>query len=402
MLCVYKLPLGTRLRKQVAYFNNHGITVDIELDFNKCSFVVTSFALHPDINNNKSRIADAVQLFFKFHDQEYIIKKGNISKTFKQQLQQYDGYNQATDLDKFQSAFKLNVFTYEFDGKTFSKTNEFIVDKEYINVHILVVSQTIDDDVELHAMFIKDLDLVVGGKLCEKCNQNYSICIVRIIEEIFERHMFKCQGPISKKKVRLDYTPKAFVPHLQDNKYIQNMYALYRQDELKPTTNFITYDFETIEEKTDKSNDVLAQLSLLSVASAAHINCVVNTQYYDKRDGDDFIIQWLNQLFELVRKANDANEAGKPFIFENAFSAKYQPKQYVQVIEIWDSRIMQIVIEGRGGGRNEIRHEVSNESNNEGISEGISESVNASISESINESRKGCISLCGNQQRKLQ
>ncbi|KAA6381529.1 MAG: hypothetical protein EZS28_022943, partial [Streblomastix strix] len=66
MLCVYRLPLGTKLRKEIAYFNNHGITRDIELDYNICWFVVASFALHPDIDNNKSRIADAIQLFFKF------------------------------------------------------------------------------------------------------------------------------------------------------------------------------------------------------------------------------------------------------------------------------------------------------------------------------------------------
>ncbi|KAA6372568.1 MAG: hypothetical protein EZS28_031906 [Streblomastix strix] len=207
MLCLYRLPLGARLRKEVAYFNIHGITRDIELHYNICWFVAASHALHPDINNYKSRIADAIKLFFQFHDQEYILKDGPMSKRYKQQQQQYAGFNQATDLDKYQSVFKLNVFTYEFDGQPYSKSNEFIADKDCINVHILVVPLTIDDDVEVHAMFIKDFDLVVGGKLCEKCNQKLFSLHSRNYQRDFERHMLKCQGPISKKKVRLDYTP---------------------------------------------------------------------------------------------------------------------------------------------------------------------------------------------------
>lgn len=64
MLITYRLPLGTKLRKEIAYFNNHGITRDIELDYNLCWFVVASFALHPEINETKTRIADAIKLFF--------------------------------------------------------------------------------------------------------------------------------------------------------------------------------------------------------------------------------------------------------------------------------------------------------------------------------------------------
>jgi hypothetical protein len=64
MVATYKLPLGTKLRKEIAFFNTHGITRDLELDYNICWFLVASFALHPDIVETKSRKADAIKLFF--------------------------------------------------------------------------------------------------------------------------------------------------------------------------------------------------------------------------------------------------------------------------------------------------------------------------------------------------
>ncbi|KAA6336724.1 MAG: hypothetical protein EZS28_052849, partial [Streblomastix strix] len=78
-----------------------------------------------------------------------------------------------------------------------------------------------------------------------------------------------------------------------------------------PTLNYITFDFETVENIINEGN-IIAQLEPLSVASAATIKDQITTQYFDLHDGTDFIEQWISQLFEVAIKVNEANQQNIP------------------------------------------------------------------------------------------
>ncbi|KAA6382481.1 MAG: hypothetical protein EZS28_021992, partial [Streblomastix strix] len=317
LIVVYKLPLGTKMDKICQHFNKEGITRDIYCEYNICWFIVASFALHPDIDNNKSRISDANKLFLQYHD---INSSQRLNKANKQLLEQYKGFNQVTDLEKYQQTFELNVITYTCDEmkyktnhsdvEQFNKFEEHIINKDYQTVNVLLVPLSLVD--EIHAMNISDIDKIINGKLCpNNCqmifntkNQNY--------KRDLARHLKYCQGPETAKQVKLDHLPKPYYPHISNNKLLQKLIATGQQDQLTPTFNYITFDFETVEDIINDVDNELAQLEPLSVASAATINDQITTLYFDLRDGTDFIEQWINQLFEVAIKVNEANQSNIP------------------------------------------------------------------------------------------
>ncbi|KAA6402881.1 MAG: hypothetical protein EZS28_001593 [Streblomastix strix] len=144
------------------------------------------------------------------------------------------------------------------------------------------------------------------------------------------RHLKYCQGPETAKQVKLNHLPKPYYPHISNNKLLQKLVATGQQDQLTPTLNYITFDFETVENIINEDN-IIAQLERLSVASAATINDQITTLYFDLRNGTDFIEQWISQLFELAITVNEANQSNIPEVQIN--DKNYQPyKPQVSVI----------------------------------------------------------------------
>ncbi|KAA6320368.1 MAG: hypothetical protein EZS28_054694, partial [Streblomastix strix] len=125
------------------------------------------------------------------------------------------------------------------------------------------------------------------------------------------RHLKYCQGPEKAKQVKLDHLPKPYYPHIQNNKLLQKLVATGQSDLLNPKLNYITFDFETVENIINEDN-VLAQLEPLSVSSAATINDQITMLYFDLRNGTDFIEQWISLLFEVAIKVNEAIQSNIP------------------------------------------------------------------------------------------
>ncbi|KAA6382447.1 MAG: hypothetical protein EZS28_022026, partial [Streblomastix strix] len=227
--------------------------------------------------------------------------------------------------------FKLNVITYTCDDKMmktrqdqleqFGKFEEYIIDKDFQTVNVLLVPLSYVD--EIHAKYISDIDKVINGKLCpSNCqmifntkNQNY--------KRDLARHLKYCQGPQTAKQVKLDHLPKPYYPHISNNKLLQKLIATGQQELLTHTLNYITFDFETVENIIICIDNLIAQLEPLSVASAASINDQITinsvdsinaTLYFDLRNGTDFIEQWISQLFEVAIKVNEANQSNIPDI----------------------------------------------------------------------------------------
>ncbi|KAA6377058.1 MAG: hypothetical protein EZS28_027415 [Streblomastix strix] len=327
-----KLPLGTKMDKICQHFNKEGITRDIDCEYNICWFIVASFALHPEIDNNKSRVSDAIKLFLQFND---INPSQRLNKANKQLHESYKGFNLVTDLDRYQQIFKLNVTTFMCDDKVmktrqdqpeqFSKFEEHFIDKDYQTINVLLVPLSHVD--EIHTMNISDIDKIINGKLCPRnCqmifntkNQNY--------KRDLARHLKYCQGPETAKQVKLDHLPKPYSPHISNNKLLQKLVETGQSDQLTPTLNYITFDFETVENIINGVDNLIAQLELLSVASAATINDQITTLYFDLRDGSDFIEQWISQLFEVAINVNESNQSNIPDItIDDKHYIPYKPQ----------------------------------------------------------------------------
>ncbi|KAA6380562.1 MAG: hypothetical protein EZS28_023912 [Streblomastix strix] len=318
LIVVYRLPLGTKMDKICQHFNKEGITRDVECDYNICWFLVASFALHPEIDQTRTRVSDAIKLFLQYHD---INPSNRLNKANKQLLEQYKGFNYVTDLERYQQIFKLNVITYTCDEmkhkinsrdvEQFSKFEEHIINKDYLTINVLLVPLSHVD--EIHAMFISDIDK----------NQNY--------KRDLARHLKYYQGPETAKQVKLDHLPKPYQPHISNNKILQKLVAAGQSDLLTPTLNYITFDFETVENIINGVDNLIAQLEPLSVASAATTNDEITTLYFDLRDGTDFIEQWISQLFEVAITVNEANQSNIPEVQIN--DKNYIPyKSQVSVI----------------------------------------------------------------------
>ncbi|KAA6398889.1 MAG: hypothetical protein EZS28_005581 [Streblomastix strix] len=331
LIVVCRLPLGTKMDKVCQHFNKEGITRNIEYDYKIRWFLVASFALHPDIIETKSKITDAIKLFLQQHDSN---PSQRLNKANNQLLEQYNGFNYETDLEKYQQMFKQNVITYmcdemkhktkNMDVEQFNKFEEHIVNKDYLTVNVLLVLLSYVD--EIHAMYISDIDKVINGKLCpHNCqmifntkNQNY--------KRDLARHLKYCQGPQTAKQVKLDHLPQLYYPHISNNKLLQKLVATGQQELLTHIFNYITFDFEIVKNIMNEEN-LIAQLKPLSVASAATKNDQITTLYFDQRHGTDFNEQWICQLFKVASKINEANQSNIPDIsIDNKHYIPYRPQ----------------------------------------------------------------------------
>ncbi|KAA6367728.1 MAG: hypothetical protein EZS28_036745, partial [Streblomastix strix] len=325
------LPLGTKMDKICQHFNKEGITRDIDCEYNICWFIVASFALHPDIIETKSRVSDAIKLFLQYHD---INPSNKLNKANKQLLESYKGFNYVTDLERYQQIFKLNVITYTCDEmkhkinrsdvEQFNKFDEHIIDNDYQTVNVLLVPLSLID--EVHAMYISDIDKVINGKLCPNNCQMIFNTKNQHYKRDLARHLKYCQGIETAKQVKLDHLPKPYYPHLSNNKLLQKLVATGQQDQLTATLNYITFDFETVENLINEDN-LIAQLEPLSVASAATINDQITTLYFNLRNGTDFIEQWISQLFQVAITVNEANQSNIPDVtIDDKHYIPYKPQ----------------------------------------------------------------------------
>ncbi|KAA6397770.1 MAG: hypothetical protein EZS28_006707, partial [Streblomastix strix] len=333
VVIVYELPFGTILRPEVQWFNQHDYTRSIDCEYNIYRFIAASFQLYLEINNNKSRVANGIELFLQFNDQVHK-DGGRLSKQQKQMLKDYEGFNQVTDLERFQQYFNLNVMTCEYDHseKQFNKTNEYIVNQEWITTHILLAPLSMQGDVnpQVHAMFIKDIDRVVGGYLCKKCNQKLFNRTSAHFGRDLKTHLESCKSPDQVKYSKLDKLAQPFMPYLKSNKTVQKLFAtgqtkLFPKDQeqgvsdiLQPTKNYMCIDAETVEdhqrEAQDQSDEsIFAQPKPLYIVIGAQISNKIQSKYIDIRT-QDFMNKFIEQIWELASRVKETNLSCEPVV----------------------------------------------------------------------------------------
>ncbi|KAA6377884.1 MAG: hypothetical protein EZS28_026589, partial [Streblomastix strix] len=171
-------------------------------------------------------------------------------------------------------------------------------------VDILIVQEEIDGKLAQHAFAVANKEALTGLKFCPFCkSKGFDTKCPHFLRD-YEKHTKKCEQNGGKivKTVQLDQIAKPFCPHITQNKTYQYLLAHGRQKEFKPTQYYITYDLETVEKIVNKqfgkSSKQISELVPLSVASTIKNKQGIHTIYSDLRNGDDFITQWLKQVFE--------------------------------------------------------------------------------------------------------
>ncbi|KAA6375255.1 MAG: hypothetical protein EZS28_029218 [Streblomastix strix] len=129
-------------------------------------------------------------------------------------------------------------------------------------------------------MFFKDIDRVVGGYLCKKCNQKLFNRASANFGRDYKTHLDSCKGPDQQKLPKLYKLAQPLMPHLKQNKPIQKLFAtgqtnLFPKDKeqevsdiLQSTKNYICIDAETVEDHDQSDESVYAQLLPLSIVIA--------------------------------------------------------------------------------------------------------------------------------------
>ena len=150
-------------------------------------------------------------------------------------------------------------------------------------------------------MYIKNVENLTGLIFCDKCGD--LVCRKTAIhrDKALKAHMKHCDGkPGVHKRLDLDRVPQPYVPHILKNKEYMALLAVGRENEYKPISSYITYDFETVEASCNiqtEHTQITSTLHPISIASVIHTPTKENKiLYYDIRNGEDFVIQWLNDL----------------------------------------------------------------------------------------------------------
>jgi hypothetical protein len=143
------------------------------------------------------------------------------------------------------------------------------------------------------------------------------------------------------KQLVISHKDDVINPYFTGDPHVKYLTCTDQIDKFKPTEYYTIYDFETMEEllnnndenitierkDDDNSSLSLSQPSSSSSSSSTPTKCTtkishivplsavlaaktktgIKTAYFDRRDGDDFIIKWLKSLVEVAGEVSKDN-----------------------------------------------------------------------------------------------
>ena len=150
-------------------------------------------------------------------------------------------------------------------------------------------------------MYIRKLEDLTGILICPKCQSYcYNIKGTNRNRKKFTEHVKTCTGKFEK-KLRIDTLPHPYVPHLWKTNYAK-LLANKEESYWQPLRYYMTFDFETMEEKIEKevstSTVLNSKMIPLSVSLTIKSKKGVRTCYFSKRDDDDFVNSFIQAVFD--------------------------------------------------------------------------------------------------------
>ncbi|KAA6393174.1 MAG: hypothetical protein EZS28_011300 [Streblomastix strix] len=196
VIIVYELPLETKLRPEVQWFNEHDYTRSIDCKYNICWFIAASFQLHSEINQTKARIANVGGYLCKKCNQRLINRTSdNFSRDLKKHLESYKGPDQQKHpkLDKLAQPFMPYLKQNKIIQKLFAtgQTKLFLKDQEQgvsdilqpTKYYMCIDAETVEDQAQddeanglasesIHAQLLP-LSIVIGSQIRNKIQTQY-------------------------------------------------------------------------------------------------------------------------------------------------------------------------------------------------------------------------------------
>jgi hypothetical protein len=246
-------------------------------------------------------------------------------------MKEYLGFSVREEIYRFLEVFKIpGIRTYQYDKdlKKLKPLDTFCHNDVSSVKNLVDVALVQTSDTQTHAVYIKDIAAASGLKVCEKCN--YAVFQMNRYKKHFNNphyyeHTAKCTGKLPSKDVIVSKVARPFCPHITKNPTFKYLLAHGRENEFKPTRYFITFDIETVEipilndmdneEITTSKTVVLSSLAPLSISMAINTRDRIITEYFDVRNGDNFIIQAIRKMFEY----------GRQIIQDNAYESEDIP-----------------------------------------------------------------------------
>jgi hypothetical protein len=267
-----------------------------------CMFAAFAYHMNPKIPNTKTATQHARALYKQFYGREY-------------DSREYRGFD-FSETKRFAKFFGVNViiFSYDRERSEYSIRDEILVASR-VYFHILVAS--------FHIMHIIDIDNLTGFYYCNICHK---LCKKSRSRDVAREHRRKHdEGLIGKKKIIFPNRQKPYIPHIFNNKRYQ--YALAYDIPCKPIRYYMTYDFETVEEKVYGDAGKRGEKSVVnSILHPLSVACCVRSEglcpggavgghfaeCFDRRD-DEWIAKWFAFMFANAPEIIRANHiAGLP------------------------------------------------------------------------------------------
>ncbi|KAA6371266.1 MAG: hypothetical protein EZS28_033208 [Streblomastix strix] len=362
MVRVSRFPLAGLCMKELndKHYKSHKQQLFYQVsDLNDCFWLAfAKWLLQGKVSPNQIRCEAKKQMceFYNLTKKQY--------DTF---INDYKGFDVDDLLNKFiiKKMINVNIFYYDNDDKFYylgerkqynkiknisiEDYSELQQDEPTVELHptfnILLVSDTNENQAIYHVFNVTNTDGLTRQKYCPHCYQQSFDPEDDHFQRDYQQHVSQCKinnGQIIK-KVKLDEQPFPYVPHIQRNETYAYLLANNATQQFKPTQYYITYDFETVERKVntyfgkpinkeDKSIrnsqwiSVLEPLSVAStiklewkdqydgndsykkIATSQHGFAALKTIYYDLHQEDDFITQWIEQIFEEAKQVSIDNK----------------------------------------------------------------------------------------------
>ncbi len=227
-------------------------------------------------------------------------------------LEAYQGLNLATELESFCKFFKINIEIYTTNPRKTTtdriKFNQYLsmkIDKPTETVHLVQFPLL---DGRQHVARIEDLELLKNDFLiCPHCHDavfDKAYDRKHRNKSRFEKHVEKCKANGGKhvKELKLAPYQTPYIPLFTKQPIYELLYAHEVPHLFTPNKSFITYDFETVEDRshtksTDKTS-ISAEL-IPTVVSSTVCNCgeQKTTHSFNPQEDSDFIKAWIRRLF---------------------------------------------------------------------------------------------------------
>jgi hypothetical protein len=161
-----------------------------------------------------------------------------------------------------------------------------------------------------HIMLIKNVEALTGFKYCDICRRIVCRKNTKHGDLTFKRHLkLHEKGLVGTKQCLLNNVQKPYCPHILNNKAYAYCLSHDCVEKYKPIESFMTYDFETMENKvntTSKQTTIMSTLQPLSVAVCVKCDEKIYSKCWDIRE-PNWLENWMNYMFEEgmnIAKAN--------------------------------------------------------------------------------------------------